>query len=189
MAVKTAAPASPVDPPDEPAIIRTLAARAASHSPDNSEAVKEVIAKIKAERNLYQQLAGELLEMAALSAVLTARAEVRQNLKRSAMAFRGLESIAAVGNARHQANLESFLTRWIVNGVPLGDCTGTDLEAAVKQENETARGHQQNAAFYKTLADRAGNRVVRAVLTDEDAARLWASIQTGAKRTKVQSRS
>jgi hypothetical protein len=46
-----------------------------------------------------------------------------------------------------------ILNNWLCDGVPLGKCTGKDLDRLVKKEIATAVGHENNARFYTALRE------------------------------------
>jgi hypothetical protein len=45
----------------------------------------------------------------------------------------------------------AIMLRWLCGGKPLAACTGQDLDASARKEENQAEGHLQNAFFYRRL--------------------------------------
>lgn len=147
-------------------VLVSFAREANQQTNDPQEARAIVVARIKADREVYEQLADELLERAVGEVIYqTRQGQMRQVKGKANPTWRNAESASLLSG--------SILTLWLVGSKTLGECTADDLRVEAKAIGEQERGLRQKRSFYAAVIDTIGTGTVCDALSPEEADAMW----------------
>jgi len=140
---------------------------------DTSKAVKAVLSELKSIDKLYQSVADQLIKDAILMHIHVSRHSAKVSARNAelngaspSITHRYRTTIAKMG----------FLRTYMVGKKRLADCTKKDLALSIEAKEASANGLKREAAFEKKIAKMIGDKIVKDVLSDDQAHAIFKEV-------------
>ena len=137
------------------------------------EAVKAVLSELKATDKLYQSVADQLIKDAILMHIHVSRHSAR-------VSARNAELKGATPSITHRYRTTiakmGFLRTYMVGKKRLADCSKKDLALSSAAKESSAKGMKREAAFERKIASMIGDKVVKDVLSDDQAHAIFKGV-------------